>query len=63
VNWPDYQWRIYKNSPDIKWINKVHERLEGFKTYTALPSDSSFALFHPKTIDKQERQNNYYSSL
>jgi len=63
VNWPDYQWRIYKNSPDIKWINKVHERLEGFKTYTALPSDSSFALFHPKTIDKQEKQNNYYDTL
>jgi hypothetical protein len=63
VNWPDYQWRIYKNSPDIKWINKVHERLEGFKTYTALPSDPVFALFHPKTIERQERQNEYYDIL
>ena len=63
VNWPDYQWRIYKNKPEIKWVNKVHERLEGFKTYTALPSDPMFALFHPKTIDKQERQNNYYDTL
>lgn len=63
VNWPDYQWRIYKNKPEIKWVNKVHERLEGFKTYTALPSDPTFALFHPKTIDKQERQNNYYDIL
>ena len=26
VNWPDYQWRIYKNASEIKWINKVHER-------------------------------------
>ena len=22
VNWPDYQWRIYKNDPTIKWVNK-----------------------------------------
>ena len=63
INWPDMQWRIYKNSPDINWVSKVHERLEGFKTYTALPSDPTFALFHPKTIKKQEIQNNYYSSL
>jgi hypothetical protein len=63
VNWPDMQWRIYKNSPNIKWINKVHEKLEGFKTYTTLPSDPDFALFHPKTIEKQEKQNNYYETL
>jgi hypothetical protein len=63
VNWPDMQWRIYKNSSDIKWVNKVHERLEGFKTYTALPSDPDFALYHPKTIEKQERQNNYYDNI
>jgi hypothetical protein len=63
VNWPDMQWRIYKNSPNIKWINKVHEKLEGFKTYTTLPSDPDFALFHPKTIEKQEKQNNYYATL
>ena len=25
INWPDYQWRIYKNKPEIRWINKVHE--------------------------------------
>ena len=28
VNWPDYQWRIWKNKPKIKWKNKVHEVLE-----------------------------------
>lgn len=35
----------------------------GFETYTVLPSDPVFALFHPKTINKQERQNNYYDKL
>jgi len=24
VNWPDFQWRIYKNHPKIKWVNKLH---------------------------------------
>ena len=26
VNWPDPQWRIYKNSESIRWENKVHEK-------------------------------------
>jgi hypothetical protein len=63
VNWPDFQWRIWRNVPEIKWVNKVHERLDGFKTYTALPDVEYFALHHPKTIDKQEKQNNYYNTL
>jgi hypothetical protein len=63
INWPDYQWRIWKNKPEIKWINKVHERLDGFKTYAPLPDDESYALIHPKTIERQERQNNYYNTL
>ena len=63
VNWPDYQWRIWKNKPEIKWINKVHERLDGFKTYAPLPDDESYALFHPKTIERQEKQNKFYDNL
>jgi len=63
VNWPDYQWRVWKNKPEIKWVNKVHERLEGFKTYALLPALPDLALVHPKTIKKQEKQNNYYDTL
>ena len=63
VNWPDYQWRIYKNSDDIKWVNKVHEKLEGYKTISNLPLDASMALYHPKTIERQEKQNQYYDTL
>lgn len=63
VNWPDYQWRIWKNKPEIKWINKVHERLEGFKTYATLPAYYDLALQHPKTIERQEKQNAYYDTL
>jgi hypothetical protein len=63
VNWPDYQWRIWKNKPEIKWKNKVHERLDGFKTYAPLPDDKSYSLYHPKTIERQEKQNAYYGTL
>ena len=63
VNWPDYQWRIWKNKPEIKWKNKVHEVLTGFKAYAPLPAEEKLALYHPKTIDRQEIQNKYYESL
>lgn len=63
VNWPDYQWRIWKNKPEIKWVNKVHEKLEGFKTYAPLPAKPELALFHPKDIERQEKQNAYYDTL
>jgi hypothetical protein len=63
VNWPDYQWRIYKNTPEIKWKNKVHEVLVGYKTLSHLPSQEVYSIYHPKTIDRQERQNNYYNTL
>ena len=63
IQWPDFQWRIYKNNPEIKWKNKLHEVLDGFKTYSNLPEVEEYALYHPKTIEKQEKQNNYYSTL
>jgi hypothetical protein len=63
VNFPDYQWRIWKNTPKIKWINKVHERLDGFQTYSALPQVEEYCLYHPKDIKRQEKQNQFYSTL
>jgi len=63
VNWADWQMRIYKNAPHIKWVNKVHEVLEGFKIHGMLPPEEEWALYHPKTIDRQEKQNDYYATL
>jgi hypothetical protein len=63
VNWPDYQGRIYKRSPMIEWKGKVHERIEGMKKYSHLPAKEEFAFHHPKTIDRQERQNKFYETL
>ena len=63
VNWPDFQWRIWKNHPKIKWVNKVHEVLEGYSTFSDLHKDERFALHHPKDIEKQVKQNNFYNTL
>jgi len=63
VNFPDYQWRIWQNKPEIKWKNKVHEVLEGYKIMSTLPSEEEYCLHHPKTIKKQEKQNSYYDTL
>lgn len=63
VNFPDWQMRIYRNDPSIVWENKVHERLTGFQTMSPLPASEEWCLIHSKTIDKQERQNNYYNTL
>jgi hypothetical protein len=61
VNYPDYQTRILKNIPEINWINKIHERLVGAKNGSHLPE--GYDLIHPKTIERQEKQNQFYNTL
>ena len=61
VNYPDYQTRVCANKSSIVWVNKVHERLTGWKTTANLPY--GYDLIHPKTIERQERQNNYYNTI
>ena len=63
VNFPDYQCRILKNVKRIKWKNKVHEVLTGHKTESQLPTNDEFCIHHPKSIERQEKQNKLYSQL
>lgn len=64
VNFPDVQTRIYKNKPEtIGWSGKVHERIGGFESYTNFPFEEVYCIKHPKTIERQEKQNNYYDTL
>jgi len=63
VNWPDYQWRIYRKSDSIRWKNKVHEVLDGYKTMANFPPSEEFSLYHPKTLKRQIKQNELYSKL
>jgi hypothetical protein len=64
VNWPDYQLRLYKNIPDIKWEGAVHERPSGWKNGSHLPMETEeFALIHIKDIERQEKQNQLYETI
>lgn len=60
IMWPDYQLRLYRNRPEIKWTKPVHEQLEGYKKVSFLPSDPHFAIRHFKDIKRQEAQNESY---
>ena len=63
VNWPDYQTRIYKNTEDVTWMNKVHERITGYDTFSNFPSEERWSLYHHKQIDRQEKQNEFYETI
>ena len=63
VNFPDWQGRIFRNRPNIRWQYKVHEMITGYKTYATLPTDKPFCILHPKTIEKQVEQNQKYSGI
>jgi len=63
VNYPDYQARVFRNSEDVYWQGRVHERITGCKTYSHLPPHEELSLYHPKTIDKQVKQNELYEGL
>jgi hypothetical protein len=45
------------------WKNKVHEVLTGYKEHTFLPAEEQFSFYHPKTIDRQEKQNKFYDTI
>ena len=63
INYPDYQSRIFKNRDDIRWKRPVHEQITGCKTYSHLPPQEELSLYHPKTIHKQEQQNQLYTTI
>lgn len=59
--WPDYQWRLFKRDPRIRFKNRLHERIDGFKEYVILPAEEDFALYHDKTIETQIATNERYN--
>ena len=62
VNFPDFQGRIYRKG--LEWYGKVHEKISSGRIYSLLPNDDeNFYITHIKTINKQEKQNNYYNTL
>jgi glycosyltransferase involved in cell wall biosynthesis len=63
VNYPDYQLRIYKRTDEVVWMNKVHETITGYTTFSNFPMEEHWSLYHPKDIERQEKQNNYYETI
>ena len=63
VNWPDPQGRLFRNVSYIEWKRRLHEKVEGAKTYVHLPSVYELALHHNKTIEKQIQTNIKYNKL
>ena len=61
INFPDWQGRLYRKG--LKWYGKVHEKIIGAKKYSIMPEDEGFCILHPKTIERQEKQNNFYSKI
>lgn len=62
-NWPDYQFRLHKKLPGIRWSGDVHERLswQGFPYRdTAFEPVSDFAIIHDKTIAEQHESDRLY---
>lgn len=63
VNFPDFQMRLFKNTPEIKWDGLLHSKITGFASYVALPQHELYCMIHPKKIDRQEEQNNLYDRI
>ena len=72
VMWPDFQHRIFKNKPELRWKGSVHETMTGVLNWTTLPTtcgddeddpETGWALLHFKDIDRQRAQNEFYSTI
>lgn len=61
VNFPDWQGRIYKKG--MSWYGKVHEKIVGGTKFSTLPAEYTYSILHHKNIKRQEKQNNFYSTL
>jgi|TARA_R110000824_G_scaffold6775_6_gene31325 glycosyltransferase involved in cell wall biosynthesis len=63
INFPDYQSRIWRNRQNMRWEKPVHEQLVGYTEHTFLPQEEHFCFYHPKDIDRQEKQNQFYKDI
>ena len=57
INWPDYISRVFKNDPyKIKYSNELHENIIGTDKKVALNADPSIAVWHIKSVEKQDNR-------
>jgi len=58
--YPDTQIRLFLNNGDIKYKNRIHEVVRGYK-FIAFHTD--LHILHRKSSARQKRQNTYYRKL
>ncbi len=63
TNWPDYQGRYFKNNGKIEWSLGLHERLVGSDKVAQLQANPQLAIWHIKTVEKQDKQDTFYKNL
>jgi glycosyltransferase involved in cell wall biosynthesis len=63
VNYPDVQGRLYRNKQNIFWAGKVHEKIQGYDSYSIFPPEELYSIKHIKDIDRQRKQNDFYEQL
>lgn len=63
INWPDYQGRFFKNNGKIKWSMGLHERLIGSEKVVQIQANPQWALWHIKSVQKQDKQDTFYKNL
>lgn len=64
INWPDYQGRFYRNHTGIRWTGGLHEKLTGGATPPQLlGADPDVALWHVKSVARQNGQKDFYDEL
>lgn len=56
INWPDYQMRVYKKCDHIRWSDEMHTKLTGSDKVIALRDEPKLALWHIKSIEKEENR-------
>ena len=63
INWPDFQGRIYKNNGVLKWTKGLHETISGSDKTIGIQANPNLALWHIKSVEKQELQDIFYKTL
>lgn len=61
INYPDFQTRLFRSH--LVWMGKIHERISGKLRMGSFPLKDEYSILHVKNIDKQEKQNNFYSKI
>ena len=69
-NFPDRQWRLWKNHIGVYLISSVHEQLFGMKTVAHIPHldengqiTFDWCILHHKSMERQIKQNNFYNTF